>query len=134
MPVADDSFWDASWSKVSNVHCHQPVKLASYIEISPAGLKTFQVWIWTGIVALIAWKLYWKLRGRGRTFVYFAVNWGDWNEVRKRKDWEKSLPRRGGCYVLAGCKVGDFIGKRDTEQGEGVRVAVGVCQVGEKAE
>ena len=74
-------------------------------------------------------------RERGRTLVSFAVNLGDWNEVRNREgNWEKSLPRRGGCYVLAGCEVGDFIGKRDTEQGEGVGVAVGGCQVGEKAE
>ena len=71
VPLTADNCLDAMASKVSTAQGHQPVKVASYMEISPAGLKTFQVWIWMGRVVLMAGKRNWKLDGRSACILFF---------------------------------------------------------------
>lgn len=66
LPSRRERPWEADCKRKSTAHCHQPVNEASYIEIWPAELKTFQVWIWMGMVALIAAKENWKLHEEGR--------------------------------------------------------------------
>ena len=104
-----ESWWEAVVRRRSTTHCHQPVKEASYIAIWHAGLKTFQVWIWTGRVALIAWKKNWKLGGRTLVSVAVKLNGVFVRGGKKKEKKEGNLPGRGRCDVLTGCEVSDFV-------------------------